>query len=44
MSTPPLPEPLLSPSEAAERGVIDTLPPDHWERWSAQAAARIRAK
>ncbi len=44
MSTPPLPGPLLSPSEAAALGVIDSLPPDHWERWSARCAARIRAQ
>jgi hypothetical protein len=44
MSTPRLPEPLMSPSEAAAAGVLDTLPPDHWERWNAQTTARIRAK
>lgn len=31
------------PSELAARGLLDEAPATHWERWSADAAARIRA-
>lgn len=31
------------PSEAAAQGLLDQLPDGYWQRWSEDAAERIRA-
>jgi hypothetical protein len=33
-----------SPREAAALGLLDDLPDGYWQRWSADAAARIKAQ